>query len=100
MCIRDSTSASAAATGPEVQIDTVPPGASIWVAGALRGEAPLTLRFDASTTRLTVEARKPGYVTKRQTIELAGKMSLQLNLQKARRGEQRPRPPANDLMRP
>jgi serine/threonine-protein kinase len=105
---RDAQAAPDAAARPalEVQVDTVPPGASIWVAGVDRGVAPVTLRFDSTTTRVTVEARLAGYVTKKQTIDVTDKMSLQLNLRKARRGgrpngdsSDRP-PPGNDLMRP
>jgi eukaryotic-like serine/threonine-protein kinase len=91
--------ARAPARESEVRVETVPPGAAIWVAGQPRGVAPLTLRFDAATTRLTIEARKAGYVSKKETLVLQGKMSVQFNLRKAQR-PQRPTGPANDLMRP
>lgn len=112
----DARGADAAATsaspdeGSEVIIETVPAGASIWIAGQDRGSSPLTLRFDAATKKLTIEARLSGYTTKKQTVSVEGKTSVQFNLQKARerdRDRDRPRPPRNhpknppnDLMRP
>ncbi len=106
-----SGSSSTVATGSEVSIDSVPEGASIWIAGSERGEAPLTLTFDSSTKKLTIEARKSGYVTKKQTVELKGKISVQFNLLKKRDPDggrphrpgnrpTRPKQPGNDLMRP
>jgi eukaryotic-like serine/threonine-protein kinase len=102
-----------AVAGAELTIDSVPEGASIWIAGAERGVAPLTLRFDSSTKKLTVEARKSGYASKKQTLVLEGKMSVQFNLQKKRERDDRrptrptrptrpsrPKQPGNDLMRP
>lgn len=97
---RDAQTAAPPPAALEVQIDTVPTGAEIWVAGVERGAAPVTLRFDPSTRKVTIEARLAGYATKRQTIEVSDKMSLQLNLQKVRRNGSTPRPPVNDLMRP
>lgn len=96
----DARAVTSAPAALEVQIDTVPTGAEIWVAGVARGAAPVTLRFDPSTRKVTIEARLAGYATKRQTIEVTDKMSLQLNLQKVRRNGAQPRPPVNDLMRP
>jgi hypothetical protein len=109
--------ARAVKEGSEVIIETVPAGASIWIAGEDRGTAPLALRFDTSTTKLTIEARKSGYTTKKQTVVLEGKTSVQFNLQKTRRSDRgssgrdrpprppvrpptRPKNPPNDLMRP
>ncbi|MEZ4358703.1 MAG: protein kinase [Kofleriaceae bacterium] len=101
----DAAPATPVDAGPRevtLEIETVPTGATIWIAGTSRGEAPLTLRFDPTTTKVTLEARKPGYATKRQTIELDGSVSVQLNLRKARApAPHRPKPPtSNDLMRP
>ncbi len=96
----DARAATAPPAALEVQIDTVPTGAEIWVAGVERGAAPVTLRFDPSTRKVTIEARLSGYATKRQTIEVSDKLSLQLNLQKVRRSGSTPRTPVNDLMRP
>jgi serine/threonine protein kinase len=95
----DASAGAAAPAATEVTIDSIPPGATIWIAGQERGQAPLTLQVDRSTTKVTIEARKPGYTTKRQTLVLEGKMSVQFHLEKVRRDRPRPRP-GNDLMRP
>jgi eukaryotic-like serine/threonine-protein kinase len=90
----------------EVAIETVPTGATIWIAGRNRGKAPVRLRFDPSTTRLTIEARLAGFTTKRQTLTLKGPMSVQLNLEEAPERPPRPTRPkrkprsSDELMRP
>ncbi len=112
----DAAASATAEGGSEVIIETVPEGAAIWIAGAERGTAPLTLRFDASTKKLTIEARLAGYATKKQTVSVEGKTSVQFNLEKTRerdkdRDKERdkgrkggaktaPKNPPNDLMRP
>jgi tRNA A-37 threonylcarbamoyl transferase component Bud32 len=98
-----STQPARPAATIDVTVETVPPGASIWLAGQARGIAPLTLRLDASMTQLTVEARKSGYLAKKQTVVLRGALSIQINLEKPKRSRTRTttsRPAGNDLMRP
>ncbi len=63
-----------------IEIDSVPRGAEVWLAGSRRGETPLDLELLRSEEPATFELRRPGYLplTERVVPDKAQRLKLTL----------------------
>jgi hypothetical protein len=61
-----------------IAVTSNPPGAQIYVNGVLEGDSPLTVNFPAGI--YTIEARKEGYQSQKETVRIQQGKQLSLNL--------------------
>lgn len=80
------STSSAAPTKVVLHIETVPAKATVLVNGAKQGVSPTDLRLDQSDEAVTIEIRRPGYVTVKERVVPDVNQKLRLTLVPAAQG--------------